>query len=170
MDGPRDELLPRTAFALDQHRTGDRRHLPHGDDHLAHRLALAPEPCLLCDTLAVEEFDHRLPQRLGADRLGQNLGEPKRAEAVLERGVADIGEADHRGTAPELLPDERERLRIEQTAGEDDDIGMRALDLATEVVERGDDVRLDAVGLKECVETNGGFDVGEGDQDAHKGR
>ena len=86
---------------------------------------------------------------------------------MLEALVADVGEPDHRRATPELIAHKTHCLGIEEIAGEDDDIRFRAADLAGEIVQRRDQRRLDAIGLEERVQSNRGFDVGEGDQDAH---
>ena len=67
----------------------------------------------------------------------------------------------------EKLQDAEFAAEFLNAAGEDDDIRFRAADLAGEIVQRRDQRRLDAIGLEERVQSNRGFDVGEGDQDAH---
>ena len=130
-----DELFAGAAFAFDDHRARNRRDLLDLEQHFVDGVALSDQSRRLGESLAVENSAHGQIQLVGGDRLGIDIGEAERAQTRAQLGVLDVGEADHRCPAPQLVADDLEVDRIAEIPGEDDEIGLEAFDLAAQVVE-----------------------------------
>jgi len=122
----------------------------------------------LSEPFAIENPAHGEIQFVRGDRLGEDIGEAKRAQSIAQLRVFDVGETDDRRPVPQPIADDLEIDRVAEVAGKNDQIWLEALDLAAQIVEWGDDGRLDGIGLEECVEPDGGLDVGERDEDFHR--
>src|SRR5205814_2368359 len=86
---------------------------------------------------------------------------------ISQVGIVDIGESDYRRSAPQLVSHYLRVDRIAEVAGEDDEVGLEAFDLAAQVVEWRHDGGLGVVRLEQRVEPDRGLDVGECDEDLH---
>ncbi len=120
--------------------------------------------------MAVEQAAHNLADFLGRNGLGEHLGEPDLLEPRLESGVANVGQANHRGAQPELVAHDGHRLRVEQRARKDDDVGLVARHRPRQVVHGRHDKRLDIRrALEQGIQPDGRLDIRKSDEYAHRG-
>ena len=167
VDGARNKFFAGARFPFDQHRARDRCDLFDFHQHFAHRVGVAVEPGLFGEAAAFEEcFDVR-GEFVGAHRFGEHVVEAHAFESGFELRVADVGQPQDGRAAPELGADQGERLWVEQIPREDNHIGAVAADRGADVVHGGAHHGADTGRLKQCVEADGGFDVGERDEDGH---
>ena len=132
VDRAGDELLPRSALALDEHGARHRRHLLHLHHHLAHPVALADEPSDALETPPLENpFDPR-DDLVDDYWFGEYFYKPNGAQPHDQFGIGRLGEADRRDAVPELLLHERDGERIGEFGGEDEDVRLLALDASNE--------------------------------------
>src|SRR5262249_61452690 len=93
--------------------------------------------------------------------------EADRPQARDQVRIGRFRESDRWRAVPELLLDERDGERIGEIAGEDEDVGLLALDGRADVVERRDESRLDAVALEPRVHADAGLDVVQREERPH---
>jgi hypothetical protein len=167
VDRQRHQLLPGAALPFDDHGARDRRDLLDLEQHFPDRFRLSDQARRLGETLAVENPPHRQIQFVRRHGLRVYVGESDGAETLSQLRILDVGQADHRGTVPQLVSYDLDIAGIAEVAGEDDEIGLEALDLAAQIVERGDHRRLVPRRLDHRVEPDRRLDVSERDQDFH---
>ena len=156
----RDELLARAALAFDQHGARHRRHLLDLHHHLAHRVALADQARDLLQRAALENAAKAADDFVDVHRLREKV-DVARAREGARRARGRRCRRGRRSAAP-FQSCSLTIAMVDgsvEIAGEDDDVGLLALDRGANVVERGDERGVDAVLLEEGVDADGGFDV-----------
>ena len=167
MQRARDELLPRSALALDQHGAAHRRHLLDLHEHLAHRLALADQSRLDRETSPIENAADPREHLIQINGLRVHLHEADRAQPVVQRGVDDVCES-HRGhSIPQQIAHELHVARVDESTGEHDDVGRLAANRRAHIVDRAHERRLVACALEHRVQPDRGLDIRERDQNLH---
>ena len=83
-------------------------------------------------------------------------------------GIGEIGETHRGGALPELLLHDGDGRGIGEVAGEDDNVGLLALEGGANVVERRDEGGVDAVLLEERVDADSASTCGNASK-ARKG-
>src|SRR6185436_7920242 len=135
--------------------------------HFVDGFALSDKSGRFGEPLSVEYPPDGEVQLVGRDGLGEDVGEAEGAESIAEIWIIDVGKADHRRATPQLIPHNLRVAGITEVAGENNEIGLEAFDLAAEVVEWRDHCGLDGVGLELGVEPDRRLDVGEGNENLH---
>jgi len=102
------------------------------------------------------------------DGLRKDVDEAECAEPFEGCGIDVVRQTDGCGSVPQLLFDDGDRRWIGQLTSEQNDVRLLALDGSANVIQRRDDVRLDAVLLEPRVDPNRGLDVLQSDENLHR--
>ena len=163
----RDKLLAGAALTFDQHRARHRRDLFDLYQNFAQRFGVAAQSRLLTQPTAFQLPTHHRCNILGTYRLHQNVGVADAAQAFVHARLVDIGQTDDWNASPELFAHDLHIASVEQCAGDHDHVGLETLQRTADVVQRRDQLGLDAGLFQQRVEPHRRFDIGERDECLH---